>query len=969
MTAPHAVETTNTPSALISLRAADLLALGKPFVEFPRYSILDLQRAIGVSNAVGGRGSAYPNRTGNHVSANDRPTGFADWLSEKLQAGHPFVIQDFEKLPQWDRRIFSIEGLIEHSTKKSMALEALDLFFSVPLRFWSLLACNDFQTASRKDIPIRNCSTGRDLNFTLRKFADAARQSYREFKNLYARDLPCPEAWLELCRKLLPPEVQWAGRLDLFQWLPPCARSEVMMAYVGSEGSSSGFHRCFSSTVALNLLIEGSNRPVLCFGTDFESQTKYDTFMASRGASPHVDWLNLDPEELKHADFPLYVHEQKAGDLVVFPPATAHQVWNLGSVATKIVWNILHPLSLEAGLVYVQPPFNRLCHPDVAQSNLSLACAMLSLLGDDPKAPIPPDLHLLTRLFRQMVQEEMITDEPVTSITLVRVPKTAIVTCDFCSTAIWNRHLRCSECEDFDLCLLCFLNGRSCEHVRSYSWAEIVPEETCARVLDRAQQILGYKLDDSRASDRRKPLGTAVNDLMRAKQNTLSRLCHLCRIDHLEWKGRRCDRCAAFFCFRGLYRHFDMNSADVMRHAGLWICPKCLENCNCRCCHFPSAYVKAEKPASKRRVKPADARGKIMGFTDNVFDQKRRNMPSTPGNSNTSVPPKGQKRPLSTPSAMHNLLQDTPEYPITNLNNMPPLNRSSKRSSVTRTDENDIPRQADSEQGRAKIPRQLHGNSRVNQQIRDDGKTLHGIDYITRMPTPASHHVSLPPLKSGCSSEVMVDAASSPTMKRHSTDIATFGNDSCSRNGTYTTPHGRNIDGDDKHDVNHDAPAPLTPITLNPLQPQPLLYTATNPNPIPLSGHPPFSQTTTAVPPTQLRPTTTSTVTSTSTSTSTNALQTPLTSVSTSTSPSSPSLPFLESQLHRLRQYAEELLALSMHDSHRLLQQEIRQLEETLLLAKRERSERLIRSLETEFPNLVNVREGVRREGARLGYF
>jgi hypothetical protein len=29
-----------------------------------------------------------------------------------------------------------------------------------------------------------------------------------------------------------------------------------MMAYVGSEGSSSGFHRCFSSTVALNLLVE-----------------------------------------------------------------------------------------------------------------------------------------------------------------------------------------------------------------------------------------------------------------------------------------------------------------------------------------------------------------------------------------------------------------------------------------------------------------------------------------------------------------------------------------------------------------------------------------------------------------------------------------------------------------------------------------------------------------------------------------
>jgi len=36
---------------------------------------------------------------------------------------------------------------------------------------------------------------------------------------------------------------------------------------------------------------------------------------------------------------------------------------------------------------------------------------------------------------------------------------------------------------------------------------------------------------------------------------------------------------------------------------------------------------------------------------------------------------------------------------------------------------------------------------------------------------------------------------------------------------------------------------------------------------------------------------------------------------------------------------------------------------------KRERSERLLRGLESEFPALVGVREGIRREGERLGYF
>lgn len=369
--------------------------------------------------------------------------------------------------------------------------------------------------------------------------------------------------------------------------------------------------------------MRSSERPVICIGTDFESQKKYDTFMSARGISPHVDWVNLGTDELLGADFPLYVHDQKVGELVLFPPATAHQVWNPSTLSTKVVWNILHPLSLEVGFQYVQPPFNRLCHPDVARTNLSLACAMLSLARDDAPGILPPDLPLLSRLFRQMVHGESIEDQPATPITLVRLPETVIATCNFCSTAIWNRHVRCTECVDFDLCLACYLSGRSCEHSQSYSWAEILPPETCTRILVRAREILGFQPEEPHTPDRKKTLGTTVNDLMKARQTNVTRLCHLCRIDHPEWKGRRCDKCTAFFCFRGLYRHFDMNSADVIRHSTLWTCPKCNEICNCRCCHFGTAYAKAEKPASKRRIRPSDPRGKVMGFTDNVFDQKR----------------------------------------------------------------------------------------------------------------------------------------------------------------------------------------------------------------------------------------------------------------------------------------------------------------------------------------------------------
>lgn len=206
-----------TPSLTVPPDASAelLLRLGKPFVQFPRFSILAI------------------NREEDHLG---NPLPFSQWLQNRLHAGMPFVIADFDKLETWPRGDprngeepgFGIERLIELSTKKN--------------------------------IPIRNCSTGRDLSFTLRKFADSARQSFQEFQNLYARDLPCPQEWLRECSSLLPTELQWSGRLDLFQWLPPCARSEVMMAYVGSEGSSSGFHRCFSSTVALNFLVEADGK-------------------------------------------------------------------------------------------------------------------------------------------------------------------------------------------------------------------------------------------------------------------------------------------------------------------------------------------------------------------------------------------------------------------------------------------------------------------------------------------------------------------------------------------------------------------------------------------------------------------------------------------------------------------------------------------------------------------------------------
>ena len=78
--------------------AQQLLRLGRPFVEFPRFSILELQCQRDSS------GNAVP---------------FSEWLTKRLQVGKPFVIQDFDRLDTWNCQFFEIEKLIDLSTKKS----------------------------------------------------------------------------------------------------------------------------------------------------------------------------------------------------------------------------------------------------------------------------------------------------------------------------------------------------------------------------------------------------------------------------------------------------------------------------------------------------------------------------------------------------------------------------------------------------------------------------------------------------------------------------------------------------------------------------------------------------------------------------------------------------------------------------------------------------------------------------------
>jgi hypothetical protein len=56
-------------------------------------------------------------------------------------------------------------------------------------------------------------------------------------QRLYGKDLDCPPEWQTALFALLPKELSYLGTNDLMTKLPPAARAENMMIYIGYEGT------------------------------------------------------------------------------------------------------------------------------------------------------------------------------------------------------------------------------------------------------------------------------------------------------------------------------------------------------------------------------------------------------------------------------------------------------------------------------------------------------------------------------------------------------------------------------------------------------------------------------------------------------------------------------------------------------------------------------------------------------------
>lgn len=193
--------------------------------------------------------------------------------------------------------------------------------------------------------------------------------------------------------------------------------------------------------------------------------------MTKLGRNAQTDWVNVSSTQMADADFPIYVHDQRPGDLVVFPPMCGHQVWNVARSVTKVVWNILHFTSAQMFQTEIHPVYQRRCHIDTARVPLVLF-NILHEIHEKSGSFRPKEATTVMNLFQQLVIEEAIEPEaspPVRSVDI----HGSVIQCNFCGCTIWNRHLRCEICGDFDLCMGCFVHGRSCKHPSALQLVEI----------------------------------------------------------------------------------------------------------------------------------------------------------------------------------------------------------------------------------------------------------------------------------------------------------------------------------------------------------------------------------------------------------------------------------------------------------------------------------------------------------------
>jgi JmjC domain, hydroxylase/Zinc-finger domain of monoamine-oxidase A repressor R1 len=368
--------------------------------------------------------------------------------------------------------------------------------------------------------------------------------NYRDPKRqrLYLKDIDCPAAWHQHLQNVMPQilfylndcvgEKGGPGALhernmynqlvlgrgtgpagDLMSCLPPAMQAENMMCYIGHEGTYTPAHREMCATLGQNIMVETSDtlkgeRPgssiwFMTESKDREVVSEY--FLSMLGHDIEVESHFAQINAWKKAPFPVYIVEQRVGDLVLIPPLAPHQVWNRGTRTMKVAWNRTTVETLELALHEALPRARMVCRDEQYKCKAIIYYSLLKyydlLKGvrqveegswqDYTNGPIrtaprirqlQKDFKRLFHLYTEVLISEMFSSELPKERNVEFLPFDSNVTCSYCRCNIFNRFLTCKTCigtieatneEDaYDICMECYAMGRSCSCISDLKWVE-----------------------------------------------------------------------------------------------------------------------------------------------------------------------------------------------------------------------------------------------------------------------------------------------------------------------------------------------------------------------------------------------------------------------------------------------------------------------------------------------------------------
>jgi len=348
-------------------------------------------------------------------------------------------------------------------------------------------------------------------------------------QRLYLKDIDCPAEWQSSLEQMIAPELYYLNESpkpylgpgssftsqpecprtenglpiaragDLMSSLPADMRAQNLMCYIGHEGTYTPAHQEMCASLGHNLMVEASadsfeNGHATQQGSSvwFMTETKDRYAVGEYWAAILGHDIDLEDHfsqlrAWERAPFKTYVVEQKPGDLILVPPLAAHQVWNRGTRTIKVAWNRTTVDTLELALGEALPKARVVCR-DEQYKNKAIVYFTLEkyskLLQDAPITDHPEvkslwsDFRRLFKLYTNIMLSESFTKSSPNHIEFVEFDGN--VTCSYCRCNIFNRFLTCPWCktseEDaYDVCMDCYVMGRSCGCISKLGWVEQFP--------------------------------------------------------------------------------------------------------------------------------------------------------------------------------------------------------------------------------------------------------------------------------------------------------------------------------------------------------------------------------------------------------------------------------------------------------------------------------------------------------------